>query len=63
MANPSEAFFYCYWVREYNAHYRFTIKNNQPGLFQDISLYFMTGKNPILSIANRLIMAGSKSER
>jgi len=27
-------------VKERNAHYHFTVKNNQPGLFQDIAFYF-----------------------
>ena len=27
-------------VRQRKAHYHFTVKNNQPGLFQDIALYF-----------------------
>ena len=29
-----------YLVHERKAHYHFTVKNNQPGLFQDIALYF-----------------------
>jgi predicted transposase YbfD/YdcC len=29
-----------YLVRKRQAHYHFTVKNNQPGLFQDIALYF-----------------------
>jgi predicted transposase YbfD/YdcC len=29
-----------YLVNERNAHYHFTVKNNQPGLFHDIALYF-----------------------
>ena len=29
-----------YLVDQRNAHYHFTVKNNQPGLFQDIALYF-----------------------
>jgi hypothetical protein len=28
-----------YLVRQRKAHYHFTVKNNQPGLFQDIELY------------------------
>ena len=29
-----------YLVRQRNAHYHFTVKNNQPGLFKDIALFF-----------------------
>jgi len=29
-----------YLVSQRKAHYHFTVKNNQPGLFQDIALYF-----------------------
>ncbi|MEE8399866.1 MAG: ISAs1 family transposase [Desulfobacterales bacterium] len=29
-----------YLVIERKAHYHFTVKNNQPGIFQDIALYF-----------------------
>jgi len=35
-----------YLVRERHAHYHFTVKNNQPGLFEDIALYFEDRKNP-----------------
>ncbi|MGW8303967.1 MAG: ISAs1 family transposase [Desulfobacterales bacterium] len=35
-----------YLVRERNAHYHFTVKNNQPGLFQDIALYFEDRQDP-----------------
>jgi len=35
-----------YLVREHKAHYHFTVKNNQPGLFQDIALYFKDRQNP-----------------
>jgi len=33
-------------VRKRNAHYHFTVKNNQPGLFQDIALYFQDRQEP-----------------
>jgi predicted transposase YbfD/YdcC len=29
-----------------NAHYHFTVKNNQPGLFNDIALYFKNRQEP-----------------
>ncbi|MCP4528227.1 MAG: ISAs1 family transposase [Aestuariibacter sp.] len=35
-----------YLVRERKAHYHFTVKNNQPGLFQDIALYFKDRQDP-----------------
>jgi len=35
-----------YLVEQRNAHYHFTVKNNQPGLFQDIALYFQDRKEP-----------------
>jgi predicted transposase YbfD/YdcC len=35
-----------YLVRDRHAHYHFTVKNNQPGLFQDIALYFEDRKDP-----------------
>ena len=35
-----------YVVRQRNAHYHFTVKNNQPGLFQDIALFFNDRKSP-----------------
>jgi predicted transposase YbfD/YdcC len=35
-----------YLVRDRKADYHFTVKNNQPGLFQDISLYFHDRKDP-----------------
>ena len=35
-----------YLVRDRNAHYHFTVKNNQPGVFQDIELYFKDRKDP-----------------
>ena len=35
-----------YLVRERHAHYHFTVKNNQPGLFEDIALYFEDRKDP-----------------
>lgn len=35
-----------YLVRERHAHYHFTVKNNQPGLFEPISFYFEDRKNP-----------------
>lgn len=33
-------------VRDRHAHYHFTVKNNQPGLFEDIALYFEDRKDP-----------------
>jgi len=33
-------------VNQRNAHYHFTVKNNQPGLFQDIALYFQDRPDP-----------------
>jgi predicted transposase YbfD/YdcC len=35
-----------YVVRQRKAHYHFTVKNNQPGLFQDIALYFQDRQEP-----------------
>jgi len=35
-----------YLVRKRKAHYHFTVKNNQPGLFQDIALYFRDRQDP-----------------
>ena len=35
-----------YVVRQRKAHYHFTVKNNQPGLFQDIALYFNDRQAP-----------------
>ncbi len=35
-----------YLVRQRQAHYHFTVKNNQPGLFQDIALYFQDRQDP-----------------
>jgi predicted transposase YbfD/YdcC len=35
-----------YLLRQRNAHYHFTVKNNQPGLFQDIALFFNDRKSP-----------------
>ena len=35
-----------YLVNERNADYHFTVKNNQPSLFQDIALYFKNRKQP-----------------
>lgn len=35
-----------YLVRDRKADYHFTVKNNQPGLFQDISLYFDDRQDP-----------------
>jgi predicted transposase YbfD/YdcC len=35
-----------YLVRDRKADYHFTVKNNQPGLFQDISLYFDDRRDP-----------------
>jgi predicted transposase YbfD/YdcC len=35
-----------YLVRNRHAHYHFTVKNNQPGLFEDIALYFEDRKDP-----------------
>jgi predicted transposase YbfD/YdcC len=35
-----------YLVRDRKAHYHFTVKNNQSGLFQDISLYFKHRQDP-----------------
>jgi predicted transposase YbfD/YdcC len=33
-------------VEQRHAHYHFTVKNNQPGLFQDIELYFKDRGEP-----------------
>ncbi len=52
-----------YLVRQRKAHYHFTVKNNQPGLFQDIALYLNTGRTPILSSATRMTTAASKSAK
>ena len=35
-----------YLVRERKAHYHFTVKNNQPGLFEDIAFYFQDRQDP-----------------
>ena len=35
-----------YLVEERNAHYHFTVKGNQPGVFEDIALYFKDRKDP-----------------
>ena len=35
-----------YLVLKRKAHYHFTVKNNQPGLFQDIALYFKDRQDP-----------------
>ena len=35
-----------YLVRDRKADYHFTVNNNQPGLFQDISLYFDDRRDP-----------------
>jgi predicted transposase YbfD/YdcC len=35
-----------YVVGQRNAHYHFTVKNNQPGLFQDIALFFENRQAP-----------------
>ncbi len=35
-----------YVVCERKAHYHFTVKNNQPGLFQDIALFFNDRQEP-----------------
>lgn len=35
-----------YLVRKCKAHYHFTVKNNQPGLFQEIALYFNDRQQP-----------------
>jgi len=35
-----------YLVEERHAHYHFTVKNNQPRLFQDIALYFDDRQEP-----------------
>jgi hypothetical protein len=35
-----------YLVSQRKAHYHFTVKNNQPGLFQDIALYFQDRQEP-----------------
>jgi predicted transposase YbfD/YdcC len=34
------------YIVERNAHYHFTVKNNQPGLFQDIALFFTDRQKP-----------------
>jgi predicted transposase YbfD/YdcC len=35
-----------YLVNQRNAHYHFTVKNNQPGLFEDIAFYFEDRQDP-----------------
>jgi len=35
-----------YIVEKRNAHYHFTVKNNQPGLFEDIAFYFKDRQEP-----------------
>jgi len=35
-----------YVVGQRKAHYHFTVKNNQPGLFEDIALYFQDRQQP-----------------
>lgn len=34
------------YIVQHHAHYHFTVKNNQPGLFQDIALYFENRRQP-----------------
>jgi predicted transposase YbfD/YdcC len=35
-----------YLVQERHAHYHFTVKGNQPGLLEDITLYFQDRQEP-----------------
>ena len=35
-----------YLVKERQAHYHFTVKGNQPGVLQDLALYFQDRKQP-----------------
>lgn len=35
-----------YLVEQRGAHYHFTVKNNQPGLYQDIALFFKDRREP-----------------
>jgi len=35
-----------YLVRDRQAHYHFTVKGNQPGLFEDIAFYFQDRQDP-----------------
>lgn len=35
-----------YLVVQRGAHYHFTVKNNQPGVFEDVALYFEDRKDP-----------------
>ena len=35
-----------YLVQDRSAHYHFTVKNNQPGLFEEIQLYFKERQEP-----------------
>jgi len=41
-----------YLVRKRKAHYHFTVKNNQPGLFQDIALYFQDRQQPDFTLCD-----------
>ncbi len=41
-----------YLVRKRKAHYHFTVKNNQPGLYQDIALYFQDRQQPDFTLCD-----------
>jgi predicted transposase YbfD/YdcC len=41
-----------YLVEKRHAHYHFTVKNNQPGLFQDIALYFADRQEPDFTVCD-----------
>jgi hypothetical protein len=41
-----------YLVGQRKAHYHFTVKNNQPGLFQDIALYFNDRQQPDFTLCD-----------
>jgi len=52
-----------YLVRDRHAHYHFTVKNKQPGLFKTSPFILKTERNLIFSAAIPLITAGSKSAK
>jgi predicted transposase YbfD/YdcC len=41
-----------YLVEQRQAHYHFTVKNNHPGLFQDIALYFENRREPDFTLCD-----------
>ena len=52
-----------YLVGQRKAHYHFTVKNNQRGLFQDIALYFNDRQQPDFVLWTHPITVASKSAK